>query len=393
MTEAEIICEFKRELQRPSYQRIVRVLEDHRNHQSHENLGGDELRKLPALLEKKLGEPWKAGKISTKAAYDAANYEMRLCDESLILWADEPRPKDREFWTLFIELAAVLKEFAKTAQVPIQPAVDSNESSHKIAPVEAPKYVWIPALVFTCTLLAFLITTFFFVPHLSQSQNNILHMLFALLAAFSVTFVSGAALFQLQFPASKQAKFVFSATAGLAIFGLVYYLPPYWERMRSEGAQKTNDAENGQTDHAVTFRWSNGGFSFEKPTTGFTGVELEGADDSTNSIRAKWIAFPSATGERLVVKITRSNNDMPDRNADMRASGAFQKPGAVNELHPFEERGWPAYEYDNSQQMAVLLWPSKKERLAIICTKGSSPVPEYVSSAYWRIVKTIKKIN
>jgi hypothetical protein len=88
--------------------------------------------------------------------------------------------------------------------------------------------MWIAALVFTTTLIAFMITTFFLTPTFTVDQRRTVLFLFPLLAGFSTFFVGGSALIEVTGEIATGTKISFSATAGIAVFVLCYLYPPYF---------------------------------------------------------------------------------------------------------------------------------------------------------------------
>lgn len=104
----------------------------------------------------------------------------------------------------------------------------SNPNAHS-----TPAKVWVPALVFTTSLLGFFIVAYFRTPVMSDDQRNLARLLFALLAGFSASFLTGTALLKFDVPQTPALKLTLSATAGLAILVFVYSVPPYWARSTS----------------------------------------------------------------------------------------------------------------------------------------------------------------
>jgi hypothetical protein len=91
-----------------------------------------------------------------------------------------------------------------------------------------PLWLQIVALIFAALLLGFLIITYFKTPDRTSDQREIARFLSALLAGFAASFIGGKASLYADFPKTSAFKFTFSATAGVAIFILVYKLPPFW---------------------------------------------------------------------------------------------------------------------------------------------------------------------
>jgi tetratricopeptide (TPR) repeat protein len=66
-------------------------------------------------------------------------------------------------------------------------------------------------------------------------------------AGLATGFVTGTALFTLEFPSDKRWRAGFSATAGLALFGFVWVLAPYWFKSRPQEHQPpASSSKNGQ---------------------------------------------------------------------------------------------------------------------------------------------------
>ncbi len=88
-----------------------------------------------------------------------------------------------------------------------------------------PKSVWVPALVFAGICLLFVFAAFFR-PELNNSQKTIINFVFALIAGFATYFLGGTALLTIAHrPRGTGFNFGFSATAGIAVFALVYFHP------------------------------------------------------------------------------------------------------------------------------------------------------------------------
>lgn len=101
-----------------------------------------------------------------------------------------------------------------------------------------PKSVWIPALVFSSVCLTFLFTAFFVRPNLTGPQETILNFIMPLSAGFATYFLGGTALLQVsRTDQSHGLKLAFSATAGIAVFVLVYLHPLF--APAAEGTAKT----------------------------------------------------------------------------------------------------------------------------------------------------------
>ena len=91
---------------------------------------------------------------------------------------------------------------------------------------KTPPIVWIPALVFTSSLLVFLMVAFYTTPNFTQSQREIVALIFPLLAGFSALFLGGTVLAEFSGTTPSGFKFGVSATAGIAIFLICYFNPP-----------------------------------------------------------------------------------------------------------------------------------------------------------------------
>lgn len=78
---------------------------------------------------------------------------------------------------------------------------------------------------FLIFLLLFLTITFF-VKNITQSQYNTLHFLTALSAAFLGSFITGDALFRLDYEMANGFKLAISGTAGCALFFTIWFTYP-----------------------------------------------------------------------------------------------------------------------------------------------------------------------
>ncbi|MEP7341523.1 MAG: hypothetical protein ABI977_27575 [Acidobacteriota bacterium] len=91
-----------------------------------------------------------------------------------------------------------------------------------------PHWIQIVALCLTVLLIGFLISAYFITPQQTGDQRNLIRALYPLLAAFAAFFIGGTAFLFLDYPRSSGARVTISATAGLAVFLIVYFYPPYW---------------------------------------------------------------------------------------------------------------------------------------------------------------------
>jgi len=134
----------------------------------------------------------------------------------------------------------------KKAAKPAPRKTQSASSSPK-----TPRWVWIPALVFASLLGAFLILTYFLTPAMTSDQKSLVHLFSALLASFAATFIGGTALVQLELPQNNSPKVILSATAGIAVFALVYYLnpPPPTNYPEIEYTGRVVDTETNKAIH------------------------------------------------------------------------------------------------------------------------------------------------
>ncbi len=110
---------------------------------------------------------------------------------------------------------------------------------------EAAPIPWVQILV-VLTLLAFLIYVFIRWPRLEEDQRAILRFLMALLGGFSAFFIGGAAILQLQAFANERARVFFSATAGVAVFALLYLFAPYWHTSESAKSRAVSETPTPQ---------------------------------------------------------------------------------------------------------------------------------------------------
>lgn len=88
-----------------------------------------------------------------------------------------------------------------------------------------PNWVWIPAVILTTVLIAFLLVAYYKTPVMTPDQRNLNRFLVALLAGLSISFMSGTASLRVEFPKTASAKVGLAATAGSAVFFLVYLAP------------------------------------------------------------------------------------------------------------------------------------------------------------------------
>ena len=145
-----------------------------------------------------------------------------------------------------------VKQFFHSPEPPLkqrQSDKPPRQTNHNI-----PKFVWIPALVFTSLLIVFMIIVFFVSSQMTDDQRNVFHLLFCLLAGFSTLFLGGTVLLQLNIPADNKAKMAISATAGVAIFIFTYICPPFWYKGNQPAIQKedvTTSAKNADTSSSV----------------------------------------------------------------------------------------------------------------------------------------------
>ena|ERR1700677_3798153 len=90
-------------------------------------------------------------------------------------------------------------------------------------PKSVPGNIWIPALVFTSVCLIFLFVAFFMGP-LKTDQRHILNAIFPLLAGFATFFIGGSAFIKMTGNLGG-LKFLFTGTAGVALFIFVLLHP------------------------------------------------------------------------------------------------------------------------------------------------------------------------
>ncbi len=90
--------------------------------------------------------------------------------------------------------------------------------------------LWIQ-IVATClavVLLDFFITAYFMTPNPTVAQSDLMRFLYPVLAGLIASLISGGVWLVFEIPLSREAKMTISASAGLAIFVLVYVKGPYW---------------------------------------------------------------------------------------------------------------------------------------------------------------------
>lgn len=97
-----------------------------------------------------------------------------------------------------------------------------------------PKQIWIPALCFTAAVLLFMMWAFVERPNLTGDQRSFMQAFFAVLAGFASSFMTGTALFQFTHT-SRRSRFLFSGTAGLAMFALCLVWPPFFREASAVG--------------------------------------------------------------------------------------------------------------------------------------------------------------
>jgi hypothetical protein len=116
--------------------------------------------------------------------------------------------------------------------------IQANLATHGFDPPikpsdEVPKRVWIPAIIFTAVLLAVFVALIFKRGEMPPFQQDLANKLFAVFAGLTAGFISGTALFALEFPKNKKVRASFAATAGLAMFAFVWVYAPYWFKVNS----------------------------------------------------------------------------------------------------------------------------------------------------------------
>jgi len=97
---------------------------------------------------------------------------------------------------------------------------------------------WTPAIALVAVLLFFIMVTFFKAPTLTEDQRSTMRFFFALLGASATLFLSGTAMFKLDYPRSNGLKISFSATGAIAVFAWMYMFPPYWYQSSEREADR-----------------------------------------------------------------------------------------------------------------------------------------------------------
>src|SRR5438045_1433594 len=75
-------------------------------------------------------------------------------------------------------------------------------------------------------VVVFFIVAFFIAPNMTRGQYTILKFLAALCAGCAGSLLTGEALFRIEGAMGAQTKYLFSGTAGFALFGLVWLIFP-----------------------------------------------------------------------------------------------------------------------------------------------------------------------
>lgn len=80
---------------------------------------------------------------------------------------------------------------------------------------------WPPALILGVVLLVFLMTIFFLEPTPTESQQELLHWFFAILAGFFTFFMGNAAFIEIKDRTLRSLEATFTGGGGVAVFVLV----------------------------------------------------------------------------------------------------------------------------------------------------------------------------
>jgi hypothetical protein len=88
---------------------------------------------------------------------------------------------------------------------------------------------WIQT-VLVFLLLLFLILIYFLTPTMTPDQRAIVRFLMALLGGLLTFLIGGNVMLVMRLPLEEPARMIFSATAGTAIFTLLYLVAPYWHQ-------------------------------------------------------------------------------------------------------------------------------------------------------------------
>jgi hypothetical protein len=89
-------------------------------------------------------------------------------------------------------------------------------------------WLQIVAVCLAIALLGFFIAAYFVTPNPTNAQSDLVRFLYPLLAGLIASLISGGILLVLEIPLTDNARLAVSASAGLAIFILVYLKGPYW---------------------------------------------------------------------------------------------------------------------------------------------------------------------
>lgn len=95
---------------------------------------------------------------------------------------------------------------------------------------------WVQVIAFFLLLVFLIVITFL----RSELQDDLVRLLFALLVGFATIFIGGRAFLTAEAHTDNRLRFSLSATAGLAMFALVYLVPPYWFQKREKAPTPEN---------------------------------------------------------------------------------------------------------------------------------------------------------
>ena len=140
-------------------------------------------------------------------------------------------------------------------------------------------------------VVVFFMVAFFLAPNMTSGQYTILKFLAALCAGCAGSLLTGEALFRFEGTMGTQTKYLFSGTAGFALFGLVWLIFP---KFTPPQAPPPPNSFNMALPAGQTFRWAAETFA-EYDNNAFAEFEGFTADELNAELQPRQINATTAS--------------------------------------------------------------------------------------------------